>query len=108
MFIDYKGTRIHYKVSDKGPSLVLLHGFLESSTMWATVSPMLSQKNTVINIDLPGHGKSEVASKIHSMELMAEIVHHVLENTETKTATFIGHSMGGYVSLAFAELYPET
>lgn len=75
--------------------------------MWEPFLPVLSEKYTVITIDLPGHGKSECKGYIHSMELMAEVVEAVLNQEKITQATFIGHSMGGYVTLAFAEKHPE-
>lgn len=107
MIAHYKNSSIFYEVYGKGEPLVLLHGFLESSTMWDKLLPLLSQKNKVICIDLPGHGLSEQVSDVHSMELMAEIVHFILEDLSIDRANFIGHSMGGYVTLAFAELFPK-
>lgn len=107
MIAHYNKSKIFYEVYGKGKPLVLLHGFLESSNMWDTILPLLTQKNKVICIDLPGHGKSELIAEIHTMELMAEVIHFVLESLEIKQARFIGHSLGGYVSLAFTELYPE-
>ncbi len=107
MIIQFKQTPIFYKISGKGPAVVLLHGFLESSFMWKKLVSELSKTKTVIIIDLPGHGKSGVIAETHSMELMAESVDFVLEQLFIPSATLIGHSMGGYVALAFAENYPE-
>jgi pimeloyl-ACP methyl ester carboxylesterase len=105
MILNYNETAIYYTLQGKGPALVLLHGFLESSTMWDDFILKIGNKNTVITIDLPGHGKSGCIGEVHSMELMAEVVHAVLEKHRILSAEFIGHSMGGYVVLAFTELY---
>ncbi len=107
MKFHYKNIPIHYETFGKGPAIVLLHGFLESSTMWKPLIPQLSQNNFVIIIDFPGHGKSGVISEIHSMELMAEVVNEILQHLQISSATFIGHSMGGYVALALTEMFPE-
>ena len=61
----------------------------------------------MIAIDLLGHGKSECLGYVHTMEDHADAVHAVLSELRIRKAIFVGHSMGGYVSLAFAELYPE-
>ena len=87
--------------------MVLLHGFLENKTMWKDLAPILSQKNRVITIDLLGHGETDCLGYVHSMEDNAEIVKAVLSHLRIRKAIFIGHSMGGYVALAFAELYPD-
>ena len=107
MTFHYKNIPIHYKTFGNGPGIVLLHGFLESATMWKSLIPQLSKNKFVITIDFPGHGKSGVISEIHTMELMAEVVNELLLHLQISSATFIGHSMGGYVSLAFTELFPE-
>lgn len=107
MTFQYKNSEIFYETFGKGSAIVLLHGFLESSTMWKPLIPQLSKNNTLVTIDFPGHGKSDVISKIHSMELMAVVVNAILQHVQISTATFIGHSMGGYVTLAMADLFPE-
>ncbi len=105
MILNYNNTPIYYEIQGKGPALVLLHGFLESITMWEPLIPKTIENKTVITIDLPGHGKSGCIGKVHSMELMAEVVHYILKYHTIKSATFMGHSMGGYVALAYAEMY---
>ncbi len=90
-----------------GKALVLLHGFLENLTMWEPFLSVLSENHTVITIDLPGHGKSDCIGYIHTMEMMAEIVEAVLRKENIKEAKIMGHSLGGYVAMAFAERYPE-
>jgi pimeloyl-ACP methyl ester carboxylesterase len=107
MNIEYKGTNIFYTDSGKGNAVVLLHGFLENSTIWTPFIKDLSKKNRVICIDLLGHGKTECLGYIHSMELMAEVVQAVLKHLKIRRSTFMGHSMGGYVALAFAEKNPD-
>ncbi len=88
-------------------TVVLLHGYLESKEMWAELSNFLSDKYKVICIDLPGHGKTKTYSNEHSMEFMAEAVNIVIDELNISKFTLVGHSMGGYVSLAFAEKYND-
>ncbi len=107
MVLEYKGIDIFYTDNGKGQSIVLLHGFLENSTMWDYFIPKLSQNNRLICIDLLGHGKTGCLGYIHTMELMAEVVKAVLNHLNIEKSIFIGHSMGGYVSLAMAEKNPE-
>src|SRR5690554_3540984 len=107
MIFHFNNTPIYYNVVGEGPAMVLLHGFLESSKMWEPLLPELSKNRKVVTIDLPGLGKSGVISEIHTMELMAEVVEEILKHLTIKEATFIGHSMGGYVTLACAEMFPE-
>jgi len=104
----YKNTKISYSETGKGSAIVLLHGFLENQTMWLDLIPEISKKNRVITIDLLGHGESGCLGYIHSMEDNADAVRAVLSKLRIRKAIFVGHSMGGYVALAFAELYPAT
>lgn len=104
----YKNTKISYTDSGKGTAIVLLHGFLENSTMWDFFVSELSQKYRVIAIDLLGHGQSDSHGYIHTMEDQADVVHEILGDLRIRKAIFAGHSMGGYVALAYAELYPES
>lgn len=106
--IFYKNTAISYSDIGKGTAVVLLHGFLENKTMWNDLAPSLAKKNRVIAIDLLGHGETDCLGYVHSMEENAEIVKAILSHLRIRKALVIGHSMGGYVALAFAELYPET
>ena len=103
----FKNTKISYTDQGKGNAVILLHGFLENSTMWDYLAPVITQKNRVICIDLLGHGQTDCLGYIHSMEDMADAVHHVISELKIRKAIIVGHSMGGYVALAFAELYPE-
>ena len=104
----FKNTQISYSDTGKGNAIVLLHGFLENKGMWDFYIPKFAKKNRVIAIDLLGHGESECLGYVHTMEDHADAVHAVLSELRIRKAIFIGHSMGGYVALAFAELYSET
>lgn len=106
--LHYKNTTISYSDYGKGSALVLLHGFLENQFMWNDIIPELSKKNRIITIDLLGHGQTECLGYIHTMEDQADMVHAVLQELRIRKAAFVGHSMGGYIALAYAELYPDT
>jgi len=103
----YKNTKIAYSETGKGTTLVLLHGFLENSTMWNPHVEELAKRNRVVCVDLLGHGQTNCLGYVHSMEDQADMVHHVLHELKIRKAILVGHSMGGYIALAFAELYPE-
>jgi pimeloyl-ACP methyl ester carboxylesterase len=83
----------------------LLHGFLENQKMWDKYIATFAE-NRVITIDLLGHGETECLGYVHSMEDNAEAVQAVLAELRIRKAILVG-SMGGYVALAFAELYPD-
>ncbi len=107
MILKFKGIDLFYTDEGTGTPVILLHGFLENLTMWQDIAPELSKKHRVICIDLLGHGNTACLGYIHSMELMAEAVEAILKHLEIKQSVLIGHSMGGYVALAFAEKNPK-
>lgn len=104
----YKNTTISFTEQGKGSAVILLHGFLENQTMWADLVSLLAAKYRVITIDLLGHGDSGCLGYVHSMEDQADMVHHVLHELKIRKVVLIGHSMGGYVALAYAELYADS
>ncbi|MCT6868602.1 alpha/beta hydrolase [Apibacter sp.] len=97
---------LYYRDKGKGKTIVFLHGFLENSRMWRFFQNKLSKKYRVIAIDLPGHGRSsKKTNEVNRMEDMAKKVNKVLEHLKIDEVIISGHSMGGYVALAFAEQY---
>jgi pimeloyl-ACP methyl ester carboxylesterase len=105
--ITFKGAFIYYKDEGHGIPVVLLHGYLESLDIFDGFAERLTPFCRIIRPDLPGHGKSDLIEGRASMDDMAEAVHAILEHLALKKAVIIGHSMGGYVSQAFANNYPE-
>ncbi len=90
-----------------GTPVIMLHGYLESLKIWKFFARQLSQFCRVICPDIPGHGHSGIIQSVHSMELIAEYIKKLLDELSLESCILIGHSMGGYVALAFAEKYPE-
>lgn len=103
MIFNFKDIPVFYSDEGQGKTILLLHGFLENSSMWKDIAPEFTKDHRVIAIDLLGHGQTGCLGYIHSMELMAEVVEAVLNHLKIETFTVIGHSMGGYVALALAE-----
>lgn len=103
----YKNTKISYTDQGKGTAVVLLHGFLENKTMWNRYIETLTKNHRVITIDLLGHGETESLGYVHVMEDQADVIYAVLIYLKLRKVVLVGHSMGGYVALAFAELYPD-
>jgi len=103
MFFSYKGRRIHYSDSGTGEAIVFLHGYLESSEVWNGFAEKLGSEFRVILIDLPGCGLSDVYGEVHSMEFMAQAIKELLKALGLKKVFLTGHSLGGYVTLAFLE-----
>jgi len=106
-FARYKNENIFFTDEGKGRVIVLLHGFLGSKEIWKPLSDNLKKSYRVVAIDLPGHGKTACIGYAHSMELMAKSVKAVMDFLRLKKYVIIGHSMGGYVALAFADMFPD-
>lgn len=105
--VKFREGKVRYSDSGKGRAVVFLHGFLEDMEMWKYYVSHLPKKIRCISIDLPGHGKSDNFGYVHSMQLMAESVRAVLKQEGIRKVILVGHSMGGYTALAFAETYPD-
>jgi len=105
--IKFQKKNIFFTDKGKGKCIVLIHGFTESAKIWKIFSEKLSRKYRVVCIDLPGHGKSENIDGCHDMDLQAEVIHTLLKKIGIKKCLMVGHSMGGYVTLAFAGKYSE-
>lgn len=103
--VDYKGCSLQYDVVGSGACAVLLHGFGENKTVWNNVLPMLSGFQLIVP-NLPGTGSSQLTEDM-SMEGLAEAVRFILQQQKIEKCVLIGHSMGGYITLAFADQYPQ-
>ena len=106
-YIKYEKAKVKYRDHGKGNAIVLLHGYLETGEVWRPFEKLLSQNFRVLSVDLPGHGGSEVTGEIHTVEYMADAVRAVIKEAGENKVLLIGHSLGGYVTLAFAEKYPQ-
>jgi pimeloyl-ACP methyl ester carboxylesterase len=105
--IVFKNINVSFTDAGKGKAVVFLHGFLEDKSIWNDFANQLAEKYRIITIDLLGHGKTECLSYVHTMEEMAEAVYAVLKHLKVRKYYLVGHSLGGYVSLALAEVYPD-
>ncbi len=105
--IIWLGKQINYLVEGEGQPVVLLHGFLENIHVWDNFINFLKPNFKVLAVDLPGFGKTSVFSDKHGMTFMADAVKAVMDAEDITRTTLVGHSMGGYVSLAFAGKFPE-
>ncbi len=104
---DFRKVKVRFSDKGKGRVVVLLHGFLESLEVFEELASRLSKTFRVISIDLPGHGQTPSVGYIHSMELMAQCVKAVMDSLHLRKYVVVGHSMGGYVALAYTELFPQ-
>jgi len=105
--LKFKSINVSYTDTGKGKAVVFLHGFLGSKEVWAPFVKEISKTKRVITIDLLGHGKTENLSYVHTMDEMAEAVYDVLNHLKLRKYFLVGHSLGGYVSLALSEAFPD-
>lgn len=105
--LSYKNLEIIYTDTGKGTAVVLLHGFLENQKMWSCIFSNFSAKYRIITLDLLGHGSTGCLGYVHTMEDNARMLRAVILHLGIRKAIFVGHSMGGYVALAYAELFPQ-
>ena len=107
----YKKTQIVYKTSGEGLPVILLHGFGEDATIWDKQVSYLKDHCQLITPDLPGSGLSSFddadAENSDSIEYYADMIEALLKYEDINSCILLGHSMGGYITLAFAEKYPE-
>lgn len=98
---------IIYTDKGTGPVVVFVHGFCESKDIWISFADRLSINYRVVCLDLPGFGESLLDREQVSMEWFADEVHKLMKLLNIHTFTFVGHSLGGYVGLAYAEKYAQ-
>lgn len=98
--IEFQGRRVAYELEGSGSAVVLLHGFCEDHRVWEGLLPYL-EGFRVLRVDLPGFGDSDPPAE-PSLEALAASVSAILEREGISRCALVGHSMGGYVSLALA------
>ncbi len=105
--ITINAKKIYYRSYGSGNPVLLIHGFGEDGTIWNEQIALLALTNQVIVPDLPGSGKSEISNDM-SIEGMASTIYQLLQQVDSNNNwAVIGHSMGGYITLALAEKYPQ-
>jgi len=103
MILNYKGAKVFYEVFGQGEPVVLIHGFLENSEMWAKLLPKLSKNNQIIVLDLLGHGQTDCIGYVHTIEDFSNAVLEIVNHLNLSNYKLVGHSLGGYVALNLAE-----
>ena len=107
-FIMAGDTPLHVADTEHGEKcVVLLHGYLESMIVWDEFVDLLKDKVRVVTLDLPGHGISNVIGEVHTMEYLAKCVGDAMAALGIERYSMVGHSMGGYVSLAMLDDYRD-
>jgi pimeloyl-ACP methyl ester carboxylesterase len=97
---------IHYLAAGQGPTVILLHGYAETSRMWRPIIPLLAKKFTVIAPDLPGIGDSAIPSNKIDMITSAYRIHALVRSLGVEKARVVGHDIGLMVAYAYAAQFP--
>ena len=99
--------QLHYLTAGNAPAtVILLHGFAETSRMWRPIIPLLAQKFTVIAPDLPGIGDSSIPDKVDMLDA-ARKIHELARSLNIEKARVVGHDIGLMVAYAYAAQFPN-
>src|SRR5437667_7398995 len=99
-------VQLHYLTAGRGPAVVLLHGYTQTSRMWKPIIPLLANKFTVIAPDLPGIGESEIPASGLDMKTSATRIHALAKSLGVEKASVVGHDIGLMVAYAYAAQLP--
>jgi pimeloyl-ACP methyl ester carboxylesterase len=100
------GVKLHYLTAGHGPTVILLHGYTQTSRMWKPIIPLLADKFTVIAPDLPGIGESEIPASGLDMKTSAIRIHALAKSLGVEKASVVGHDIGLMVAYAYAAQFP--
>jgi pimeloyl-ACP methyl ester carboxylesterase len=100
------GVKLHYTTGGHGPTVILLHGYAETSRMWTPILPVLGEKFTVIAPDLPGIGDSGIPANGLDMKAAAIRIHGLARSLGVEKARVVGHDIGLMVAYAYAAQFP--
>jgi len=101
------GVKINYKLGGRGPVVVLLHGYTQTSHMWIPLMPLLAKSHTVIAPDLRGAGGSERTRNGYDKKTLAKDIRSLVRQLGYEQVQVVGHDIGLMVAYAYAAQYPE-
>jgi len=104
--VTIEGVKLHYLTAGHGPTLILLHGYTQTSRMWRPIIPLLAEKFTVIAPDLPGIGDSAIPKDGLDMKSAAIRIHALAKSLGIEKARVVGHDIGLMVAYAYAAQFP--
>ena len=105
--VDLHGHRAVYRVAGKGPTVVLIHGMINSSRHWETIAERLARTHRVIAPDLIGHGDAATPRGDYSLGAHAAMIRDLMATIGVERATIVGHSLGGGVAMQFFYQFPQ-
>lgn len=104
-----QGDKIHFMIHGNSPKIVvLIHGLNENGLIWKELLENLPKNYTYIIPDLPGNGNSSVLNNFnYDLQHQAEMIHGLKRELSIESACIVGHSLGGYIALEMASLFPD-
>jgi pimeloyl-ACP methyl ester carboxylesterase len=106
-FAEVDGIKMHYLTAGRGPVVILLHGYTQTSRMWRPLIPRLASRFTVIAPDLPGIGDSGVPKDGLDMKTAAIRIHALAKSLGIQKASVVGHDIGLMIAYAYAAQFPN-
>jgi len=100
------GVKLHYLTAGRGATVILLHGYTQTSRMWRPIIPLLAEKFTVIAPDLPAIGNSDIPADGLDMKTAAIRIHALAKSLGVEKARVVGHDIGLMVAYAYAAQFP--
>jgi len=101
------GVKVHYTMAGRGPAVILLHGYAQTSRMWLPIIPVLATRFTVIAPDLPGIGDSAIPNEGLNMTTAAIRIHELARSLGVGKARVVGHDIGLMVAYSYAAQFPS-
>lgn len=105
--MEFKPVDLYFEEYGQGTPVIFLHGFPFDHTIWNPLVPLLQGELRLILADLRGFGRSPATDDVYAMRLLAEDIRHLMDRLNLEKAVLVGHSMGGYIALAFSQVYPS-
>jgi pimeloyl-ACP methyl ester carboxylesterase len=105
--VELHGHRTVYRVAGSGPTVVLIHGMINSSRHWQAVAERLAGTHRVVAPDLIGHGEAATPRGDYSLGAHASGIRDLLTTIGVERATIVGHSLGGGVAMQFFYQFPQ-
>lgn len=106
-YCDYNGVMLSYHIYGTGMPVMLIHGFAEDTSIWQSQVALLQNNCCLIVPNIPGSGGSQPLPPGHNtIEEYSRCMQAIVKAEKIEKCVVLGHSMGGYITLAFAELFP--
>lgn len=104
--IEINGMKLHYEESGNGQPLVLMHGWGCDHTTVRSIAAVASRTHRVLNLDMPGFGKSPEPADVWTVDDYTDLVERFIKELDLRHPILVGHSFGGRVAIQLASRRP--